>query len=74
MCDKRLALGALFIQPLRNFTIHLRMGKAKTQILEFPLDLPHAQTVRQRRVQLQRLLGHRHWTLGFARRIVAQSL
>ena len=59
LCDRRLALGALLGDALGDVAIGLGIEVAQTQVLEVPLDLPDAEAVRDRRVDLERLAGDR---------------
>ena len=72
--DKVFALGAFLVQPFGDLTVEVRLGKAKAQVLQLPLDLPNPQAIGQRRIQQQGLLRHQLRARGFARRVVAQGL
>ena len=56
--DERLALDAALVEHLRDALVQLRLEEAERQVLELPLQLPHAETVRERRVDVQRLARH----------------
>ncbi len=53
--DQRLALMALASDALDYVFVCLRLEVSKCQVLELPLDLADAETVRKRRVDVQRL-------------------
>ena len=53
------ALGAALFQHVGNVPVHLRLLRAKDQVFHFPLDLPDAQPVGQRRENLVRLAQQR---------------
>ncbi len=46
--DERFPFVAFFLQCPCNVLVGLRFEIAKRQILQFPLELPHAQAVRER--------------------------
>ena len=72
--DKIFALDALFIQPFGNFFVSHGFGKTKSQILQLPFDLPHPQTIGERRIQQQRFLRHTHRARHFILCIITQGL
>ena len=57
--DVGLALFALACDLLDDLLVFLGVELGKREVFQFPLDVPHAEPVGQRRVDVQRLLGHR---------------
>ena len=57
--DGRFALGALLRDALGDVAIRFGIEVAQREILEIPLDLPDAQAMRDRRVDLDRLARDR---------------
>ena len=56
--DVGLALFALARDLLDDLLVFLGMELGKGEVFQLPLDVPHAEPVGQRRVDVQRLLGH----------------
>ena len=72
--DKTLALGTLLVELARDLPVGVGIEETKTQILEFPFDLPHSQAVRQWSVDVQGL-PRRFFPLRTGMlRVIAQSL
>src|SRR5688572_30579243 len=57
--DVLLALQALLVEHARDALIELGLEIAERQVLELPLELPDAQAVRERRVDIERFPGVR---------------
>ena len=57
--DVSLAVGAFFVELRGDGLVGVGFQIAERPVLHFPLDLPHAEPVRQRREQLARLLAER---------------
>ena len=53
--DVGLAVVALLVEELRDLPVEVRLGEAEGVILELPLELRHAETVGERREELERL-------------------
>src|SRR5210317_6616 len=56
--DESLALAALFFQQFGDALVGLGLEGAKRQVFQFPLKQTHAQSIRQRRENIQRFLGN----------------
>ncbi len=50
--DVLLALGALRLEPARDALVFLGLAEAEREVLELPLELPDAEAVRERRIDL----------------------
>ncbi len=74
MRDVGFALGALLVEQLGDTLVGDRVLEAEREILEFPLQLPDAEPVRERRVDIERLARHVGRRLQLGGRIVAQRL
>src|SRR5581483_187144 len=53
--DEGLALGAALLEQAGDLLVELGLEVAERQVLELPLQLPHAEAVRERRVDVERL-------------------
>ena len=53
--DVLLALEALLVEHLRDALVELGLEEAERQVLELPLELPDAEPVGERRVDVERL-------------------
>ncbi len=61
VADVGLAIHTLLVQLARKILVGIRLQAAKCQVLQLPLDLPHAEPVGERREQVH----------GIARRVLA---
>ena len=68
------AQGPLFVKLTRHLLVDIRLQKAERQVFHFPLELPDAQPVGQRRKHMQRLVRQRWGRRLFAGGIVPQRL
>jgi hypothetical protein len=57
LLDNGLPLGKFFPDPAADLVVHVRIEDLVGKVLEFPLDLVDAESVRERRVDLDGLLG-----------------
>ena len=64
LLDLALALLALLGDPADQIVIVLGLEVAQGQVLELPLEAPHAQAVGERRVDVQRLAARSLLPLG----------
>ena len=62
--NRRLALAALLGNALGDIAIRFGVEVAQAQVLEIPLDLPHAEAMRDRRVDLDGLARDRLLLVG----------
>ncbi len=53
--DVLLALDAPLVEHLGDLPVELGLEEAERQVLQLPLQLPHAQAVRERRIDVERL-------------------
>ena len=53
--DVSLALGALLVEHLRDLLVELGLEKAEREVLKLPFELPDAQAIGERRVDVERL-------------------
>ena len=58
--DELFALAALLVEHFGDALVDIGMQETEGQILQFPLQLPNAEPIGQRRVEFQRLTGHLH--------------
>jgi len=72
--DIGLALRALLVEQLGDALVGDRILEAEREILELPLQLPDAEAVRERRIDLERLARDLRRRLELRRRVVAQRL
>ncbi|MNS54654.1 hypothetical protein D3C72_874610 [compost metagenome] len=63
--DEGLALNPFFFQQAGDLLVAVRLQEAERQVFHFPFDLPDAQAVCQRGIQVQRFAGE----VGRARRL-----
>ncbi len=71
LVDEALALDSLFLQQARDLRVGIGVEKAEREVLKFPLELPHAQSVRQCGVYFTRFECQR--PLRFPRRRLGGS-
>ena len=57
--DVALAVAAALVEQARDALVHVRLQVAEREVLHLPLDLPDAQAVGQRRVDVGGALGQR---------------
>ena len=57
--DPRFALATGFVEQVGDASVDIGLQEAEREILEFPLELPYAKPVRQRRVDVDREFGKR---------------
>ncbi len=57
--DPGFASAATLVEQTRDASVHLRLQVAEREILEFPLDLPDTEPVRQRRMDVRTELRQR---------------
>ena len=62
--DVRLAARPAGVQELRQLPVGLRLERLEREVLQLPLDLPDPETLRERCVDLQRLVGDAMLLLG----------
>ncbi len=72
--DVRLALDALFVEQLRDPLVGDGILEAEREILELPLQLPDTETVRERRIDLERLARDVGRRIELRGRVIAQRL
>ena len=54
--DEALAIALAFVDEAHDAAVRVRLKVAECEVFEFPLQLPDAETVRERRVQVDREL------------------
>ena len=72
--DVLFAIRAAFIQQLCDFLVKIRLEVAHRQIFQFPLELPYAETVGQRREDAAGLLRDPFLQFGACAGKVAHGL
>ena len=65
--DETLAIATFFVEQARNAPVSVRMQMTEYEVFEFPLELPDAKPVRQRRVDVSAEVSQRD-ALGFGQR------
>jgi len=74
LADEEFALAALLVQMTGNVLVDLGVEETEGQVFQFPLQLPDAEPVGQRRIELERLARNRYaQVVGFGGK-VAQGL